>query len=445
MLASSANSRLPAAAGTARQVYAWGGLLKQKRTSSKAMGTVMSAKKQHRRVNAGGVVHNEFRSCSNDNKGFYNLNNGMAIRRESFRMMTTNSGDESKESKTRIATVRLYRMLRRSCKGLAPTDQGTILIQNEILASDWGKHSFRDNDIMDNDSGDEVDTLVTENQTNELIRLFLRWNGIDPDAGFSKVNEWYDELMSGARFRDAKNTEVGACWTTPHQLRETVRFAFLSSSKLSTQTPTELQGLAVRAIQMMQEQNTLWKKSSVSTTLDGLVRVTATSRCLGTVSPVSFAAPSSPLDPKYRFAYRIRVENISPETTVQLLGRYWHITEEGDGSDEESLEPIEVDAPYTGAVGQLPVLRPGQAFEYVSGTDLATPVGTMKGHFYMATVPEKTKSAKSGDDVVAVSYQGSKGSCGTSSSSSKESGTGGNDTRLFHAAVKPFRLESFEK
>jgi len=183
----------------------------------------------------------------------------------------------------------------------------------------------------------------------------------------------------------------------------------------------------------------------VCTTPDGLVKVTATSRCLGTVSPVSFATPSTPLEPKHRFAYRIRVENVSRDTTVQLLGRYWHIAEEeennnnADDDDDDdgsptSLEPIEVDAPYTGAVGQLPVLQPGQVFEYVSGTDLATPVGTMKGHFYMATVPSKTRSAQSGDDVVAVSYQGSK---------SEE--VDNKDTRLFQATVKPFRLQSFDE
>lgn len=376
-------------------------------------------------------------------------------------MMTTdsnshgNNSGNSKEAKTRLATLRLYRMLQRSCKDLVPADDGTILLQNDILASDWGKYTFHDNGVDDgnknknnNDDDDEVDTCTAENQTNELIRLFLLWNGADPAAGFSKLNDWYDELMSGARFHDSANAELGACWTTPNHLRETIRFAFRSSSKMSSHNPTELQGLALRAIQMMQDQHTLWKQSSVSTNSDGLVRVTATSRCLGTVSPVSFAAPSSPLDPKYRFAYRIRVENVSKDTTVQLLGRYWHIAEEHDGAGDEdgsSLEPIEVDAPYTGAVGQLPVLQPGQAFEYVSGTDLATPIGTMMGHFYMATVPSKTRSAKSGDDVVAVSYQGSSSSPSSVSDDTATSRDNNKDTRLFHATVKPFRLQSFEK
>jgi hypothetical protein len=50
-------------------------------------------------------------------------------------------------------------------------------------------------------------------------------------------------------------------------------------------------------------------------------------------------------------------------------------------------------------VGQLPVLRPGQCFEYTSGSDLASPKGIMKGHFYMAWVPPESPSAKAGDNI----------------------------------------------
>ena len=64
-----------------------------------------------------------------------------------------------------------------------------------------------------------------------------------------------------------------------------------------------------------------------------------------------------------------------------------------------SKDPIIVNAPFTGAVGHLSVLRPGQCFEYMSGTDLATKKGVMKGHFYVAAVPPDTPSLKSGDNV----------------------------------------------
>ena len=53
-------------------------------------------------------------------------------------------------------------------------------------------------------------------------------------------------------------------------------------------------------------------------------------------------------------------------------------------------------------MGQLPVLRPGQVFEYMSGTDLSSPKGVMAGHFYMATVPNETHCGKAGDLVQAL-------------------------------------------
>jgi len=364
-----------------------------------------------------------------------------ALGESSFRMISTNYSNDSascKDAKVRLTALRLYRILQHLCGSLTPTSDGTIFLQNDISASDWGHYHLHNN-------GNDGD-FMTQDQREELIRLFLVLSGADPVSGISKRNDWYNDLMGLAPSNVDKNKSTRTCWTTPTHLREAIRFAFHSSSMLSSQSPSELQALAVRAIQMMQDQIKLWNQSSVSNTPNGLVRVTATSRCLGTVSPVSIAATYSPLTPKHRFAYRIRVENISSSVTVQLLGRYWHIAEVRDDCDNDgsSPEPIEVDAPYTGAVGQLPVLQPGQVFEYVSGTDLTTPRGEMMGHLYMATVPPQTKSAKSGDDVTAVTCQGSK--VPSSSSSSRGIATDDdncNQTRLFHAIVEPFRLESF--
>ena len=364
--------------------------------------------------------------------------------REPFvRRMTTNHNSKGasndKDTRLRLTALRLYRILQRLCGKLVPTSEGTILLQNDISASDWGHYHFHD---KENDSESAV-----EDQTEELLRLFLVLSGADPVSGISKENDWYDELISLIPNITDKNTSSRTCWTTPANLQEAVRFAFRSSSSLSSQSPVELQALAVRAIQIMEDQLKLWKQSSALSTPNGLVRVTATSRCLGTVSPVSMNASYSPLTPKYRFAYRIRVENISSTTTVQLLGRYWHISEEHDNSDSDasSSDPIEVDAPYTGAVGQLPVLQPGQVFEYVSGTDLTTPRGEMMGHLYMATVPPQTRSAKSGDTVMAVTCHGSTESSSSSSDATATDGENSSQTTLFHATVKPFPLESFER
>jgi uncharacterized protein affecting Mg2+/Co2+ transport len=56
------------------------------------------------------------------------------------------------------------------------------------------------------------------------------------------------------------------------------------------------------------------------------------------------------LDHKFRFAYRVRVENLSDQH-VQLLGRYWHIQETKEDGEEPDMErsPVVVDAPVTGA------------------------------------------------------------------------------------------------
>jgi uncharacterized protein affecting Mg2+/Co2+ transport len=55
------------------------------------------------------------------------------------------------------------------------------------------------------------------------------------------------------------------------------------------------------------------------------------------------------LETKYRFAYRIRVENVSDQH-VQLLGRYWLMQEtSGDAEPDATRPPVIVDAPVTGA------------------------------------------------------------------------------------------------
>jgi ApaG protein len=73
------------------------------------------------------------------------------------------------------------------------------------------------------------------------------------------------------------------------------------------------------------------------------------------------------------WAYRVRIANAGPET-VQLLRRTWRIT---DGQGRLNL----VEGP--GVVGEQPVLRPGEAFEYTSGTPLNTPSGFMEGSYHM--------------------------------------------------------------
>ncbi len=82
---------------------------------------------------------------------------------------------------------------------------------------------------------------------------------------------------------------------------------------------------------------------------------------------------SLPEDGQWFFTYAIRITNESEEV-VQLLSRHWIITD-GNGHTEEVRGP--------GVIGEQPVLRPGEVFQYASNCPLQTPLGTMHGTFLM--------------------------------------------------------------
>ena len=85
------------------------------------------------------------------------------------------------------------------------------------------------------------------------------------------------------------------------------------------------------------------------------------------------AEQSDEEDNRFVFAYTITLTNAS-NTPVQLISRHWIITD----SDNQVQE-----VRGKGVVGEQPVLKPGQSFEYSSGTVLATQVGTMQGSYQM--------------------------------------------------------------
>jgi ApaG protein len=76
---------------------------------------------------------------------------------------------------------------------------------------------------------------------------------------------------------------------------------------------------------------------------------------------------------RYVFAYAITITN-QGSVTVQLLSRHWIITDANGGVQE-------VRGP--GVIGEQPVLKPRQSFQYTSGTAIATAVGTMRGSYQM--------------------------------------------------------------
>jgi ApaG protein len=91
------------------------------------------------------------------------------------------------------------------------------------------------------------------------------------------------------------------------------------------------------------------------------------------VEPAYLEARSSPGSSQYFWAYRVIIENQGRET-VQLLNRHWMIT-------NARGELTEVKGP--GVVGEQPVLKPGESFEYTSGAPLNTPSGMMGGAYQM--------------------------------------------------------------
>ena len=84
---------------------------------------------------------------------------------------------------------------------------------------------------------------------------------------------------------------------------------------------------------------------------------------------------SAPQDNRFVFAYTITIRNRGDEP-VQLLYRHWLVT---DGNNKE----LRVSG--AGVVGETPVIAPGGQYEYTSGTQLETAVGSMQGSYEMVT------------------------------------------------------------
>ena len=76
---------------------------------------------------------------------------------------------------------------------------------------------------------------------------------------------------------------------------------------------------------------------------------------------------------RYVFAYTIAITNTG-NVAAQLISRHWVITDAaGHVQEVRGL----------GVIGEQPLLKPGESFEYTSGCVIATPVGTMHGSYQM--------------------------------------------------------------
>jgi ApaG protein len=84
-------------------------------------------------------------------------------------------------------------------------------------------------------------------------------------------------------------------------------------------------------------------------------------------------AQSDPDRNRYVFAYTITIQNLG-KLPAKLLTRHWVITDANGKVQEVRGE---------GVVGEQPHLKPGEGFQYTSGTMLETSVGSMRGTYHM--------------------------------------------------------------
>jgi ApaG protein len=85
------------------------------------------------------------------------------------------------------------------------------------------------------------------------------------------------------------------------------------------------------------------------------------------------SSQSDPLANKFVFAYTITISNLG-NLSARLIDRHWIITD-STGKIEE--------VKGKGVIGETPDLKPGESFQYTSGSMLETPTGSMEGSYGM--------------------------------------------------------------
>lgn len=93
------------------------------------------------------------------------------------------------------------------------------------------------------------------------------------------------------------------------------------------------------------------------------------------VKTVFLESESDPKQQRFVFAYTITIRNTG-QVAARLISRHWVIRDANGKVQEVQGE---------GVVGEQPHLQPGEGFEYTSGTQLETSIGTMGGSYLMQT------------------------------------------------------------
>ena len=291
-----------------------------------------------------------------------------------------------------VKTLRLYRILMRQALcgfNSSKNDNELFLLQPPIeLRKEGTSHIVRNSEA----SMEDVLRMFQQYETSKVsnrrtssrkrqgggifqIRVIRMNEEDDADDADDDGEESDKEDESSDSTSNYSNKDDGvALWCKPATVKEAIRNAFRMSSS-SNRDP-------IAAYAALQLQQRLWNRTSVN--LHDSVRVTA-------VSQLVFRRSST----KYRYGYRIRMENLNTEATVQLLGRTWNIvTTHGE-------PPIQVHAPTGGAVGEFPVLEPGCVFEYQSAAEASAQGGRMDGSFYFLSDNGKIEVKVAPFDLVA--------------------------------------------
>lgn len=95
---------------------------------------------------------------------------------------------------------------------------------------------------------------------------------------------------------------------------------------------------------------------------------------------------------RFVFAYTITIANTG-QMSAQLISRHWVITDA-----HHKVQEVR----GLGVVGEQPLLKPGEQFEYTSGTAIATQVGAMKGSYQMVAEDGAQFEAEIPEFILAV-------------------------------------------
>jgi ApaG protein len=88
---------------------------------------------------------------------------------------------------------------------------------------------------------------------------------------------------------------------------------------------------------------------------------------------------SNAANSEFMFAYRVIIENTN-SFPVKLLSRHWIIFDSNGATREVEGE---------GVIGIQPVIKPTEKYQYISGCNLNTDIGKMKGSYLFENILNK--------------------------------------------------------